>query len=76
VADKPRIADDPYRILTRDELAAVLGLSSKTLARWATEGCGPIPIRLGPRRVGYRASEVCRWIDSEAGGMSDDPDVQ
>ena len=50
-------------LVTRDELAAHLGLSPDTLKRWAASGDGPTSIRVG-RRVFYRATAVKDWLRS------------
>lgn len=50
-------------LVTRDELAAHLGLSPDTLKRWAASGDGPTSIRIG-RRVFYRATAVKDWLRS------------
>ncbi|MCA3585840.1 MAG: transcriptional regulator, partial [Methylocystis sp.] len=40
-------------LVTRDELARHLGISTDTLARWEGRGTGPTSIKVG-RRVLYR----------------------
>ena len=54
-------ADD--RLLTRREVAEILGFREQTLARWRWEGRADRPpeVKVG-RAVRYRASEVRRWI--------------
>ena len=51
------------RLLTRKEVAEVLGFQPQTLARWAWEGREDRPpeVRVG-RAVRYRASAVRQWI--------------
>jgi predicted DNA-binding transcriptional regulator AlpA len=51
------------RLLTRQALAEQITVSVDTLVRWARQGIGPKPIKVGPRRVGYSAAEVERWLD-------------
>jgi excisionase family DNA binding protein len=48
------------RWLSRGELADRLGLPTKTLARWASKGTGPLFARMG-RHVRYRLSDVLEW---------------
>jgi excisionase family DNA binding protein len=48
------------RWLTRNELAARLGVPEKTPAQWATKGTGPYYVRFG-RHVRYRLSDVIAW---------------
>lgn len=52
--------------LTRAELAAVLGVSVSTLAKWATEGRGPVHIRVGSRCL-YRAGSCREWLEQMEG---------
>ena len=51
-------------ILNEREVAARLGVGQSTLARWRTQGYGPAIVRLSVRRIGYRASEIDRWLRS------------
>lgn len=44
--------------LTRPDAASRLGVSVRTLERWARMGWGPRPIKRGPRLVRYDAVEV------------------
>jgi predicted site-specific integrase-resolvase len=52
----------PKATYTRRELAELLGLNHKTLARWACCGLGPVFHKRG-RRVRYRAADVAAWLD-------------
>ena len=52
------------RILRRDDVLAACGFSYSTLRRKVKAGAFPQPIRLGPRMIGWIASEVQAWIDS------------
>jgi predicted DNA-binding transcriptional regulator AlpA len=51
------------RLLTRKQVAEVLGFQPQTLARWTWEGREDRPpeVRVG-RSVRYRASAVRQWI--------------
>lgn len=51
----------PDRFVSRADAAAFLGLSTATLATWASEGCGPVFTKLSAGRSGcvrYRLSEL------------------
>lgn len=48
--------------MSRVEVAEVYGLTSKTLANWASQGIGPVPINFG-REVRYHPEDVLRDID-------------
>jgi predicted DNA-binding transcriptional regulator AlpA len=50
------------KILTASEAAERLKLSTRTLDRIATEDRGLTKIQLSPRRIGYRQSDVTRFI--------------
>jgi prophage regulatory protein len=52
------------RILRRPVLVETIGVSPATLARWVKEGLFPAPIQLGRNSVGWRASEVQKWIET------------
>ncbi|GII89708.1 hypothetical protein Ssi03_76980 [Sphaerisporangium siamense] len=48
--------------LSRQIVAARVGVCVRTLERWEKRGIGPAPIRVGPRLVRYRAAEVDAWM--------------
>jgi prophage regulatory protein len=52
----------PKSILTFPEVAEQIGVSVPTLYRWRANGTFPQPIRLGPARVGFVATDVDAWI--------------
>ena len=56
--------------MTRDELAAELGVSVDTLARWETCRTGPALARVG-RRVLYRHAAVLEWLESRENGRKE-----
>ena len=49
--------------ISRSALAAELGVSSDTLARWQTQRIGPPCVRIG-RKVIYRREAVRHWLIS------------
>ena len=51
-------------ILSEEDLAKWLDISRPTLQRMRSDGTGPPFIQLSERRVGYRKSEVDRWLDA------------
>jgi prophage regulatory protein len=52
------------RLLDWPELQRVVGLSRPQVWRLRQEGTFPLPLRLSPNRVAWRASEVERWINT------------
>jgi excisionase family DNA binding protein len=65
----PRRPEPPYviqaqdRVLAIPEAALLAGVSVDTLRRVARRGELTI-LRLSPRRIGIRASELARWLAS------------
>ena len=53
------------RLLTGREVADMLGVSNKTVLRWALEGELP-SIRLSNRAIRFREGEIDRWIEERA----------
>ena len=53
--------------LTRAEVAAELGVSTDTLARWETQRSGPPSVKVG-RKVLYRADAFRDWLTSRERG--------
>ncbi len=52
------------RILRRAEVQRITGLSATTIWRRERDGAFPKRRRLGPRAVGWLASEVLAWAES------------
>jgi hypothetical protein len=55
--------DGPPRYLRRSEAAAFLGLTTGTLANWASAGRGPAFHRVGSR-VLYDVAELVRFVSA------------
>lgn len=55
------------RLITREELAALLRVSIPTIDRMCRIGQGPARMRLSSRRVGYRVTDVNSWLAEQAG---------
>lgn len=52
------------QIWTPKQAAAWLGLSQSTMAKQRLSGSGPVYIKLGSRRVGYREADLEEWVQS------------
>ena len=54
------------RIIKVKRAAHMLGISVPTIYRWEQQGRLPIEkVRIGPNSVGFRLSDVQRWIAGE-----------
>ena len=51
-------------ILRQRDVCTLLGISRACLWTWRRAGVFPEPLKLGPRLLGWRASDVRNWIDS------------
>ncbi len=52
-------------LLTAEQAAGLLGVSPKTLRRYADAGLAPAPIKLVPAKTGasrYRRDEIVEWV--------------
>lgn len=52
------------RLLTRDEVADLYGLSKRWLEVAATKGEGPPLVRISARMVRYRVCDIDHWIEA------------
>jgi len=59
------LADEPPRLLARLPIVLkVTGLGRSTIYRWIADGTFPPPVRLGPRAVAWRWSDLDHWTRS------------
>ena len=58
------MAELQRRLMTRAEVAELLGLPEKTLRNWSSQGLGPHSFHVG-KTVRYRAQEVDRWLAAQ-----------
>lgn len=54
------------RILSPRDVVIMLGISEVTIWRMRKRGEFPEPLRVSPRRVGWRESDIRAWLDSRA----------
>lgn len=57
--------EDP--ILSPTEVAEILGIAVSTLRVWRRRSEFPEPIRIGPRRIGWRRSVIEQWLENQGG---------
>ncbi len=55
------------RIRTRQEVADLLSISTRTLSRLEDKGEMPPRIRVSDRRYGYKESDIRAFIDARSG---------
>ena len=63
----PASAAQPTQLLVRlPGVPKATGLGRSTIYRWVADGSFPPPVRLGPRAVAWRWSDLDRWTRSRA----------
>lgn len=60
----------PEHILRRPDVEARTGLSRSTIYELMTKGEFPKQVRLSARAVGWRESDVVRWLESRQSGAA------
>jgi len=58
------MAEQQRRLMTRAEVAELLGVPEKTLRNWSSQRRGPHSFHVG-KTVRYRAQEVDRWLAAQ-----------
>ncbi len=58
------------RVLSEREYCALLGIGASTAHRQRASGTGPTYVQISARRIGYRVSDVRKWLDEHARGHS------
>lgn len=51
------------RFLSEKDVAARLGVTTRTLQRWRVSGEGPEWVRTGPRMVRYSDAAISAWAE-------------
>jgi predicted DNA-binding transcriptional regulator AlpA len=62
--------DDRDILFTRREAAEYLRKSEPTLERWAAQGIGPKPIKIGPRSIRYTLRSLRETAGEHGGGQT------
>ena len=52
-------------IIRQQDLTGLLGVSRATIWRWRNSGEFPKPLSLGPRLIGWRASDIQVWLNNQ-----------
>jgi predicted DNA-binding transcriptional regulator AlpA len=58
------------RILDTKQVAEMIGFSVPHLRRLYRGGQIPKPLQLGSRKLGWRASDLLKWLDERQGGIA------
>jgi prophage regulatory protein len=56
------LLDGQDRLLRMQEVTKLVSISRATIYRYLNEGSFPAPIRIGARRVAWRASDINTWF--------------
>lgn len=56
------------QMLKREQVLSLLQVSDSTLARGVKSGRIPAPLKIGARRVAWRACDIERYLDGLASG--------
>lgn len=51
-------------VLSKPEIAALIGISIITLRRMRWAGTGPRHVQLSAKRIGYRVADLDAWLDA------------
>lgn len=76
LADGPAgrpIPEHPDSLLLPSEVAAILGVSVRTLEGWRLRGGGPGFVRISVRACRYRRSVLLAWISAREKKSTSDP---
>ena len=65
-ADLENTSDAADRLFTTKQLAGLLSVSEQLVEIWRHQGKGPASIKLGPRCIRYRQSDVLLWLNDRA----------
>lgn len=61
---KVSAGNDPVVFIGVGEVARRIGLSSRTIYKWADSGLFPKPVKLSPTRIAFIESEIQAWQEA------------
>lgn len=53
------------KLITKKQVARILGVSSSTVFRWSNNGHLPKPFSIGPNRTVWDLDELNTWIEDK-----------
>ena len=59
------------QILRRKQLETRLGLSRSSIYQTMADGKFPYPIKLGSRAVGWKSTDIEKWLQDLQGDLND-----
>ena len=59
------IKETSIKLVRLDQLVDLLNVGERTWLRWVKNGQAPRPIRLGPRAVAWRLSQLESWLEQK-----------
>lgn len=62
---------DRLQLIRASDLCRYLRISSTTLWRWRRQNLIPQPLSLGPRMIGWHATDIHDWLEAmkQEGGL-------
>lgn len=64
--------DNGERFIDERDAAKMLSLTEKALQKWRLLGTGPKYVKLSPRCVRYKISDIIQWAESKYEGRKND----
>jgi prophage regulatory protein len=58
--------DPPVLVVSRPQASRMVGVAEATIERLEKVGEFPKPIKLSPRRIGYRVDDLKAWLAAAA----------
>jgi predicted DNA-binding transcriptional regulator AlpA len=55
---------DPDVLLTKTQAGPLCGVDGRTMDNWRWRGFGPPHVRVSPRCIRYRRSDILDWIEA------------
>ncbi|WP_395709698.1 helix-turn-helix transcriptional regulator [Reyranella sp.] len=70
--NEPALYLGDTRLVRLPELTAWLGVNKSSIQNWVRFGHMPRPVKLGPRAVAWKYSDIKTWLDSQGEGGGQD----
>ena len=62
MVDRVRVRD-PLKLLSKEQVADLIGVHPSTVMRWCRDGLLPAPVEVTQQTIRWRETDISNWVD-------------